>query len=126
MIAAERANTGLCPGIILSRALARSVEKGRDRHIGHRSREFSDDVSRRCIQGPAMLTVAWFANFELGVVTALPMEHQMDFVVFETRDDLGDDGAQDAFACLRCCRWVVPCALQVRAKCHQLCTFLLT
>jgi hypothetical protein len=39
-----------------------------------------------------MLPVAWFANFELGVVAALPMEHQMDFVAFETRDDLGDDG----------------------------------
>ena len=60
-----------------------------------------------------MLTVPRFLNLELGVVSALPMEHQMDFVAFETRDNLCNDGAQDALACFRCRRWMVPCALQV-------------
>jgi hypothetical protein len=46
---------------------------------------------------------------------ALPMEHQMDFIAFETCDNLCNDGAKDAFACFRCRRWMVPCALQVRA-----------
>ena len=45
------------------------------------------------------------------------MEHQMDFIAFETRDNLCNDGAKDAFACFRCRRWMIPCALQVRAKC---------
>jgi hypothetical protein len=49
----------------LPRALARSVEKGRDLHIGYQSREFCNDVSSRRIEGPAMLTVPRFANLEL-------------------------------------------------------------
>src|SRR5215472_18410486 len=85
VIAAERAHTGFCPGIISSRAFARPVEKGGDAHIRHQPREFTDDVGGRCIQGPAMLTVPRFWNLELGVVSALPMEHQMHFVAFETR-----------------------------------------
>ena len=64
-----------------------------------------------------MLTVPRFGNLDLGVFAALPMEHQMDFIAFETRDNLSNDGAQDAFACFRCRRWMVPGALQVRAKC---------
>jgi len=64
-----------------------------------------------------MLAGPRFWNFELGVVSALPMEHQMDFIAFETRDNLCNDGAKDAFACFRCRRWMIPCALQVRAKC---------
>jgi len=102
----------------LSRALARSIEKGSDAHIRHQSREFSDDVSGRRIQGPAMLTVPRLANLKLGVVAALPMEHQMDFVAFETRDDLRNDGAQDAFACFSCRGLMLPCALEVRPL-HQ-------
>src|SRR5262245_22085218 len=117
VIVAERAHTGLCPGIISSRAFARSVEKGGDAHIGHQSREFTDDVSRRCIQGPAMLTVPRFWNLEFAVVFALPMEHQMDFIALPTRDNLCNAGAKDACAFFRRRRSMVPCALHVRAKC---------
>jgi len=64
-----------------------------------------------------MHTVPRFGNLDLGVFTALPMEHQMHFVTFEKRDNLRNDGAQNAFACFRCCGRMVPGALQVRAKC---------
>ena len=47
-------------------------------------------ASGRCIEGPAMLTVPRFANFELGVVATLPMEHQMTSLPIETRNDLGN------------------------------------
>ena len=60
-----------------------------------------------------MLTISWFVNLEFGVVAALPMQHQMHFVAFETSDDLDNDGAQDAFACFRCRRWMLPCAFEI-------------
>jgi hypothetical protein len=123
---AEGAHTRLCPRIVLTCAFARSVEKGRDAHIRHQSREFSDDVRSRRIQSPAMLTVPRFTNLELGVVAALTMQHQMHFLTFETSDDLSKDGTQDALACFCCCGWMVPRALEVRAKREQLRAFLLT
>jgi hypothetical protein len=55
-----------------------------------------------------MLTVPRFTNLELGVVAALPMQHQMHFLTFETSDDLSKDGTQDALACFCCCGWTVP------------------
>jgi hypothetical protein len=45
-----------------------------------------------------MLAVPRFANLELRVVAALPMEHQLHFVTFVTSDDLGKHRTEDTFA----------------------------
>src|SRR5262249_21702363 len=69
----ERREHALRSTFVSARTLARSIQDVRDSRVRHLPREFSDNVGCRCIEDPAMFSVARLAHVDLRVISSLPM-----------------------------------------------------
>lgn len=53
------------------------------------------------------------------MIAALPVENETDLLALDTGDDLVEHCPQDAFACCRCRRGMMPRPLQVGTQLHE-------
>ena len=63
-----------------------------------------------------MLAIPWLDYLELRVITALPVQKQVNLLICNGCNNLDEKGSQDPFAGLRCRCRMVPSALKVGAK----------
>ena len=116
MIVPEGSYACLRPGIVATSALTSSIKNSGYLKIWYRSSQFSDNIGGLCIKSPAVLTVPRLDYLKLRVITALPVQKQVDLVVHNGCNNLNEKSSQDPFARLcRGCR-MVPGLLKVRAK----------
>ena len=112
----ESAHTRFGPGVASSGPFSDTVEKTRDRAVGHQTSQFPNEVTRLGIRGPSVLAVAILAHRQFGVIAALPVQPQPDAFTLDTRNDLHEQRPHDAFAALRSRPFVVPGPLEVGAQ----------
>ena len=94
MIVAEGAYTCLRPGIIAASALTSSIKNSGNLIVWHQSSELPDNIRSLCIERPAVLAGPWLDYLELRVITALPVQKQVDLVVRNGCNNLNEDPAR--------------------------------
>jgi hypothetical protein len=95
VVATVAAHARLRPRIAASGPLAETVQRGGDRAVDLLPGERADQVAHVRVAAPAMLAGPVARHGEAGVIAAAPMDHELDPLLGQRRDDLLEDGAQD-------------------------------
>lgn len=116
---AETANPHLGPRVAAASPLAEPIQGRRDSTVGLLSRERPDQVLYLCIAGISVLACAIAWDAKARVISTPPVEKQLDPPLRQRDDNLLEDGAQDALACLGGRAGMGPGRGEIRAKRQQ-------
>ena len=93
MHAAEVADTQLGPALSFGRAYSEPVEKWGDTVVWQYTSEFADQLHGLYVSLPAVLPSAVLRYLKPRVISALPMQHEVQPIGLHRDDDLLEDGA---------------------------------
>src|SRR6059036_1234194 len=96
------------PGLSMCGAAFIAIEDRSDSRVGFDPSECANGLDDVAVGDIAMPARANFLEGHLGVIPALPMQHQADRLVFTRGDDLFQGDAQEAFLLLRRTVRIVP------------------
>ena len=112
---AQRADTPRGPGFSMASRYSHPVQRRGDILVRPSGRHRPDYGERLVGCTAAMLAGVRFANAQLRVLAAAPMDRQDDLTrrLVDIGDDVGDQGTQQPLACAHCDTRRVPCELEI-------------
>src|SRR3954451_8975726 len=121
---AKATHTRLRPSVQPAGSLSCSVEHTRNGLVGHQARACPDQVHHFRFNGPTRLTSPVLPHREAGVITALPMQEQLDLIIFYPRHDLTHHSADETLTRDGGRRRMMPSGLQGGTHLQQTLPFL--
>lgn len=119
MLMAQGADTPPCPALAMPGRLTGSVEYRGDRFVRHLASQGANQVDHFRVGSPPRLAGAVPLHHQTGMVTALPVDDQLQVIADDIDDDLGDDRADDLLARLWRGAGALPSTNQVLTERHE-------
>jgi hypothetical protein len=119
VVMTQRANTVARPAIATTCRPPRTVQNGDNRVICHLTSEHLHKVDNIGVGHPLVLTNPISLGAQACVITAMPMDDQLELIANDISDDLGDQQTNDLLARFNACAGFVPGPCEVTAQCKK-------
>ena len=97
----QGADAAARPAVAVAGRLAKAIEYGGDRLVGHVARQGAHEINDIVVSAPVRPAMAVLLHRQTCVIAALPVNDQLQHVANDIDDYLRNDGADNLLACLR-------------------------